>query len=122
MKKSNVEDMGKRRYEKWHASLVASSENRRHFEEGCADIELWLALVEGRIATGIPPEKIAQQEGIPLAHVMRIECGEIADVPLKSLRQYAHGVGRTEMLVAQLTQSHAVCAEQSEGRSEKKAS
>lgn len=84
---------GERDYQEWRESLVDTPEKRALYEEVAAKSDLWLQLVEARMAAGLTQEQMANRLGVSQAQVSRIEkCGYDA-YTLNSLRRYVRALG-----------------------------
>jgi DNA-directed RNA polymerase specialized sigma subunit len=84
---------GERDYQEWRESLVDTPEKRALYEEVAAKSELWLQLVEARLAAGLTQEEMAQRLGVSQAQVSRIEKRGYDAYTLNSLRRYVKALG-----------------------------
>lgn len=82
---------GETAYEEWRASLVDTPEKRALYEEVAAEKELWLELVEARMAAGVTPEELARRMETTEAQVTRIERNGYG-YPLKTLHRYVRAL------------------------------
>lgn len=83
---------GARAYEHWRDQLLADPENRRVYEEEAAKSELWLQLVEARLATGLTQADLAKRLGVSQSLVARIVNRGYA-YTLNTLRRYVKALG-----------------------------
>ncbi len=85
---------GEQAYLRWLESFFAQPGARELYEEEAAKKELWLQMVEARLASGLTQAQLAKRLGVPKAQVALLErCGN--DVyTLDKLRDYAEAVGR----------------------------
>ncbi|MBI2861442.1 MAG: XRE family transcriptional regulator [Chloroflexi bacterium] len=67
-------------------------EKRALYEEIAARSDLWLQLVEARMAAAVTPEELAQRMGTTKTQVTRIEGNGYA-YTLKTLRRYVKALG-----------------------------
>jgi len=86
-------DAGQARYQRWSDSLVATEEGRKLYAEEAAKKELWLQLVEARMAAGLTQEDLAKRLGISQSQVSRIEKRGYDAYTLTTLRRYIQGLG-----------------------------
>ncbi|HZO33083.1 MAG TPA: XRE family transcriptional regulator [Chloroflexota bacterium] len=84
---------GAERYQRWRASLFATPELRRLYEEEAAKKELWLQLVEARQAAGLTQAELAARLGVSQAQVARLEKRGYDAYTLNSLRRYVEALG-----------------------------
>ena len=84
---------GARAYERWRDGLISDPENRRLYEEEAAKSELWLQLVEARMAAGLTQEELAQRLGVSRSQVSRIEKRGYDACTLNRLRRYVQALG-----------------------------
>ena len=63
---------GEASFRRWSEGLVATEEGRRLYEEEAAKQDLWLQLVEARMAAGLTQEELAKRMGVSRAQVSRI--------------------------------------------------
>lgn len=84
---------GARAYQRWRDQLLSDPENRRLYEEEAAKSELWLPLVEARMAAGLTQEELAKRLGISRSQVSRIEKRGYDACNLSTLRRYVKALG-----------------------------
>lgn len=84
---------GEQDYEEWRASLVDTPEKRALYEDVAARSDLWLQLVEARLAAGLTQRELAQRLGVSQAQVARIEKRGYDAYTLTSLRRYVEALG-----------------------------
>ena len=84
---------GAERYQRWRASLVATPELRRIYDEEAAKKELWLQLVEARQEAGLTQAELAERLGVSQAQVARLEKRGYDAYTLNSLRRYVEALG-----------------------------
>jgi ribosome-binding protein aMBF1 (putative translation factor) len=84
---------GQQDYEEWRTSLVDTPEKKAFHEEIAAEQDLWLQLVEARIAAGIEPAEIAARMGVTKAVVTRLEKNALR-FRLATIRRYVQALGR----------------------------
>lgn len=84
---------GEQDYHAWRESLVDTPEKRALYEEVAAKSELWLQLVEARIAAGLTQEQMAKRLGVSQAQVSRIEKRGYDAYTLTTLRRYVKALG-----------------------------
>lgn len=93
-RRNHIEE-GARAYQEWRDTLLADPAARAIYKEESAKQELWLQLVEARLAAGLTQAELAKRLGVSQAQVARIEkCGYDA-YTLNTLRRYAQAVGKT---------------------------
>ena len=84
---------GERDYQEWRESLLDTPEKRALYEEVAAKSELWLQLVEARMAAGLTQQQMAQRLGISQAQISRIEKRGYDAYTLTTLRRYVKALG-----------------------------
>jgi transcriptional regulator with XRE-family HTH domain len=73
--------------------MMADPELRKVYEEEAAKKELWLQLVEARLAAGLIQEEMAKRLGVSQAQVARIEKRGYDAYTLNTLRRYVRELG-----------------------------
>ena len=63
------------------------------YEEEAAKKELWLQLVEARLAAGLTQDDLAERLGVSKAHVARIEKRGYDTCSLNAVRRYVQALG-----------------------------
>jgi DNA-binding XRE family transcriptional regulator len=86
---------GEQVYQNWRNALLATPEARAIYQEEAAKKELWLQLVEARLAAGLTQAELAKRLGVSQAQVARIEKCGYDSYTLNTLRRYVHALGRT---------------------------
>src|SRR5262249_62046836 len=97
---------GARAYREWREKLRSNPEYQAIYEEEAAKGELWLQLVEARLAAGLTQEELAKRLGVSQAQVARIEKRGYDAYTLTSLRRYVKALGdefQLEVTVRQRT-------------------
>ena len=94
---------GHRLYEEWRERLLSNPETRALYEEEAAKKELWLQLVEARMAAGLSQEELAQRLGVSQAQVSRIEKRGYDAYTLNTLRRYVKALGDGFQLEVRVT-------------------
>src|SRR5262245_28889485 len=84
---------GQRTYTEWRERLLADPENRRMYEEEAAKKELWLQLVEARLAAGLTQAEVAIRLGVSASQVARIEKRGYDTCSVHTLRRYVEALG-----------------------------
>ena len=69
--KQNPVSEGERAYTRWRDRFFSAPENRRIYEEEAAKSELWLQLVEARMAAGITQMELAKRLGVTQSQLAR---------------------------------------------------
>jgi DNA-binding XRE family transcriptional regulator len=92
-RKQDVIAEGERDYEEWRRSLLNTPEKRALYEEVAAKSDLWLQLVEARMAAGLTQEEMAKRLGVSQAQVSRIEKRGYDAYTLNTLRRYVRALG-----------------------------
>ncbi|HEX5417127.1 MAG TPA: helix-turn-helix domain-containing protein [Chloroflexota bacterium] len=80
-------------YQRWRDKLLSTEEGRQVYEEEAAKSELWLQLVEARIAAGLTQAELAKRLGVSQAQVARIEKRGYDAYTLNTLRRYVKALG-----------------------------
>jgi DNA-binding XRE family transcriptional regulator len=93
-KRSKLNLIGERDYEDWRKSLFDTPEKRAIYEGVATKSDLWLQLVEARIAAGLTPEELATRLGVSQAQVSRIEKRGYDAYTLNTLRRYVQALGK----------------------------
>ena len=86
---------GQTAYEEWRDSFLADPENRRIYEEEAAKKDLWLQLVEARLAAGLTQAEVAERLGVTQSQVARIEKRGYDAYTLTTLRKYVEALGNS---------------------------
>jgi predicted XRE-type DNA-binding protein len=84
---------GKASYQRWSDGLVATEEGRKLYEEEAAKKDLWLQLVEARMAAGLTQKELANRLGISQSRVSRLEKRGYDTYTLTTLRRYVAALG-----------------------------
>lgn len=84
---------GEQSYENWRASLAQNPDYQAVYEEEAAKSELWLQLVEARLAAGLTQKQVAERIGVSQAQVARIEKEDYDAYTLTTLRRYIAALG-----------------------------
>ncbi|GCE10825.1 helix-turn-helix domain-containing protein [Tengunoibacter tsumagoiensis] len=85
---------GERRYEAFKSTLLSSQEAQAQFEEIVEEQDLWLQLVEARLAAGLTQAELAAKLGVSQAQVARIEKAGYDAYTLKTLRRHVRALGK----------------------------
>ena len=93
VKQTATQSKGAERYEAYWARQMADPEFSRLYEEEAAKQDLWLQLVEARMAAGLTQEELAKRLGVSQAQVSRIEKRGYDAASLNSLRRYVCALG-----------------------------
>lgn len=80
-------------YLNWRDEFLADPERRAIYEEEAAKSELWLQLVEARLAAGLTQKQVAERLGVSQAQVARIEKEDYDAYTLTTLRRYIAALG-----------------------------
>ncbi len=88
-----LSDAGAKSYRDWRDKLLADPETRTIYEQEAAKQELWLQLVEARMAAGLTQAQLAKRLGVSQAQVARIEQRGYDSYTLKTLRKYVEALG-----------------------------
>ena len=97
-------EAGARAYREWRDRYFADPENRRFYEEEAVKKELWLQLVEARMAAGLTQEELGKRLGISQSQVSRIEKRGYDAYTLTTLRRYVQALGEGFALEVRVTQ------------------
>lgn len=84
---------GERLYEEDRTRRMADPEYRTIYEEEAAKKELWLQLVEARLAAKLTQAEIAKRLGVSQAQIARIEKRGYDAYTLTTLRRYVRALG-----------------------------
>jgi len=84
---------GRRLFDEDRAAMLANPKLRAVYDEEAAKKELWLQLVEARMAAGLTQEQLAERLGISRSQVCRIERRGYDASSLTSLRRYVAALG-----------------------------
>ena len=95
---------GERDYREWRKSLFDTPEKRALYDEVAAKSDLWLQLVEDRIAAGLTQEEMAERLGVSRAQVARIEKRGYDAYTLNTLRRYVRELGDDYQLEVRVLQ------------------
>ncbi len=93
LKRQDVVTAGEESYQRWRKGLQDNPEYRAVYEEEAAKKELWLQLVEARLAAGLTQEQLAERLGVSQAQVARIEKRGYDVYTLNTLRRYVTALG-----------------------------
>lgn len=93
MKADTRKNRGQHAYDTYWAEQMADPEFRLVYEEEAAKKELWLQLVEARMAAGLTQQEVAQRLGVSQAQVARIEKRGYDAYTLNTLRRYIAALG-----------------------------
>jgi DNA-binding XRE family transcriptional regulator len=91
-------------YDAYWAEQMADPEFRLVYEEEAAKKELWLHLVEARMAAGLTQQEVAQRLGVSQTQVARIERRGYGAYTLNTLRRYVAALGEGCALNVQVRQ------------------
>lgn len=92
-KKRNYVAEGERSYRQLRDEFLASPERRLLYEEESEKLDLWLQLVEARLAAGLTQTEMAKRLGVSQAQVARIEKRGYDAYTLNTLRRYVQALG-----------------------------
>jgi DNA-binding XRE family transcriptional regulator len=81
-------------YERWRHKLLSNPKTRAIYEQEAAKKELWLQLVEARMAAGLTQAQLAKRLGVSQAQVARIEKRGYDSYTLNTLRRYVEALGK----------------------------
>lgn len=84
---------GERRYNEYWSKQMHDPAFRREYEEEAKKKELWLALVDARLAAGLTQAQLADRLGVSQAQVARFEKRGYDAYTLNTLRRYVHALG-----------------------------
>ncbi len=85
---TELSEMGRKAYEDWSAQVRAEP----GYEEVAAEKDLWLQMVEARMAAGLSEEELAKRMGTTKAQVVRMERNNRL-YRLTTLRRYVKALG-----------------------------
>jgi HTH-type transcriptional regulator/antitoxin HipB len=89
----DVTAAGKESYQRWRDGLRADPEYEAIYQEEAAKGDLWLQLVEARMAAGLTQAELARRLGVSQAQVARIEKRGYDAYTLTTLRRYVQALG-----------------------------
>lgn len=98
---------GEASYKRWKEELAADPEYQAIYAEEAAKKELWLQLVEARLAAGLTQDEVATRLGVSQAQVSRIEKRGYDAYTLNTLRRYVRALGDGFSLEVKITQAPA---------------
>ncbi len=81
-------------YENWKKGLLANPRYKKIYNEEAAKKQLWLQLIEARLAAGLTQTELAKKLGVSQAQVARIEKKGYDSYTLTSLRRYIEALGK----------------------------
>ncbi len=84
---------GEASYRAWQDGLMADPEFRAVYEEEAAKKDLWLQLVEARVAAGLTQAELAARLGVSQAQVARAEKRGYDAYTVNTLRRYVQALG-----------------------------
>jgi DNA-binding XRE family transcriptional regulator len=84
---------GRQAYEEDYARALSDSEFRALYEHEAQKKELWLQLVEARMASGLTQREMAKRLNVSQAQVARIEKAGYDCYTLNTLRRYVEALG-----------------------------
>src|SRR5690349_11221240 len=84
---------GRQAYEEDYARALSDPEFRALYEHEAQKKELWLQLVEARIASGLTQREMAKRLNVSQAQVARIEKAGYDRYTLNTLRRYVEALG-----------------------------
>ena len=84
---------GKQAYDEDYARAMSDPAFRALYEHEAQKKELWLQLVEARIASGLTQRQMAERLHVSQAQVARIEKAGYDCYTLKTLRRYVEALG-----------------------------
>ena len=90
-------------YSRWRAKLLSDPKTRGVYEQEAAKKELWLQLVEARMAAGLTQAQVAERLGVSQAQVARIEKRGYDSYTLSTLRRYIRALGNGHAVTVQIT-------------------
>lgn len=106
MDSDNRKFKGRQAFDAYWAEQMEDPEFRRVYDEEAAKKDLWLQLVEARLAAGLTQQQVAKRLGVSQAQVSRMEKRGYAAYTLNSLRRYVSALGdgfRLEVRVSRPT-------------------
>lgn len=80
-------------FESWKQELAKRPGYKETYQEEAAKSDLWLQLVEARMAAGLTQAEMARRLGVSQAQVARIEKRGYDSYTLNSLRKYVAALG-----------------------------
>lgn len=80
-------------YNSWKKKLAANPAYKAIYKEEAAKKELWLQLVEARLAVGLTQAELAKKIGVSQAQVARFEKQGYDSYTLTSLGRYIQALG-----------------------------
>jgi DNA-binding XRE family transcriptional regulator len=84
---------GAKRFRDYWDRQMADPALRETYAEESAKKDLWLQLVEARLAAGLTQAELAQRLGVSQAQVARIEKRGYGAYALRTLRRYVQALG-----------------------------
>jgi DNA-binding XRE family transcriptional regulator len=84
---------GEKSYESWRESLRENPDYQAVYKEEAAKSDLWLQLVQARLAAGLTQKQVAERLGVSQAQVARIEKEDYDAYTLTTLRRYIAALG-----------------------------
>ncbi len=99
----NIVVNGQQAYEEDYARAMSDPEFRTLYEHEAQKKELWLQLVEARIASGLTQRQMAERLKVSQAQVARIEKTGYDAYTLNTLRRYVEALGNDFTLQVAIT-------------------
>ena len=87
-------EKGTNSYMSWKKQLAAHPEYKTIYKEEAEKKELWLQLVEARLAAGLTQVEVAKKLDVSQAQVARFEKEGYDSYTLTSLRRYIQALGK----------------------------
>ncbi len=84
---------GQGSYQRWRDRLRSDPAYQAIYDEEASKGDLWLRLVEARLAAGLTQSEVAGKLGVSQAQVARIEKRGYDAYTLKTLRRYVQALG-----------------------------
>jgi predicted XRE-type DNA-binding protein len=84
---------GEQSYKNWRDKLLADPDTRALYQEEATRKEIWLQLVEARLASGLTQKDVAERLGVSQAQVARLEKQGYDSYTLRSLQRYLSALG-----------------------------
>lgn len=109
-RKRNPTTEGHGSYKAWQDKLRANPQYQAIYDDEAAKSELWLQLVEARMAAGLTQAELAKRLGVSQAQVARIEKRGYDAYTLNSLRRYVQALGEGFSLEVKVHRSGMVHA------------